>query len=361
LVSARKIGRQLGPVLVVLALVTVSCGDSSDAYVVLHVDADGTVAKRRISQIQVTVDNVTRTFAAAKALPASLGIVTNRTGSLIVTVVGADAVTALGVWTGTIDAKVGATVNRDVVLSCDKSNCGVLIIPGQDGGIDDVGDGHDTASTGSGDAGGSFGAAGTTGAAGTAGTAGTTDAAGTTGAAGSTGAAGTTGAGGSTGAAGSSPKVDGCNHVNWTFTPEYTCDPTTIPTCGGCIQTPTLCEPQYAIDGDTTTRYTDGHIQAGGEYVIVAFGSAVKISGISVVTTSVGDGAKAYQLQYSPDGTNFTLFTPTVAGTGGDNLMIPFPATVMKAIKMIQTGMVVAPATSWWSINEITLNGCVDQ
>jgi hypothetical protein len=99
----------------------------------------------------------------------------------------------------------------------------------------------------------------------------------------------------------------------------------------------------------------------GGEYVVIAFGSAVKISGMNIMTTSAGDGAKAYQLQYSTNGTTFTPFTPDVAGTGGDNITITFPATSMRAIKIIQTGKVTGTATSWWSIHEITVAGCVDQ
>ena len=78
------------------------------------------------------------------------------------------------------------------------------------------------------------------------------------------------------------------------------------------------------------------------------------------VTSNGGDGAKAYKLEYSTDGTTFVAFNPAVAGTGSDNITITFPATVMKAIRMTQTGAVVAPATNWWSIFEITFAGCVD-
>jgi hypothetical protein len=151
--------------------------------------------------------------------------------------------------------------------------------------------------------------------------------------------------------------------VNWTFTPEYICDPATIPMCGFCSQTPTQCGPQYAIDGDTTTRYTDGRTQAGGEYVTLAFGNSIKLSGVILIANPPGDGAKAYKAEYSTDGTTFVAFAPVVAGTGGlASLPIRFPAaTIMKALKITQTGAVVPPAISWWSINEITLNGCVNQ
>ena len=75
------------------------------------------------------------------------------------------------------------------------------------------------------------------------------------------------------------------------------------------------------------------------------------------------DAATAYKAEYSTDGTTFVAFAPPVAGTGGvASIPITFPsATIMTAVKITQTGVVVAPATSWWSISELTLTGCVDQ
>jgi len=165
----------------------------------------------------------------------------------------------------------------------------------------------------------------------------------------------------STGAAGApSNALDGCNHVNWVFTPSLICDPAANPSCNFQAS---ARDPAGAIDGDTTTRYTDGQTQVGGEYVILAFGSTIKLSGVTLIANPAADGAKAYKAEYSTDGTTFVAFAPAVAGTGGlASLPINFPAaTLMRAIKITQTGMTVAPATSWWSINEITLNGCVDQ
>jgi hypothetical protein len=203
---------------------------------------------------------------------------------------------------------------------------------------------------------GSNGTAGTT-----AGTNGTAGAAGTTaGTNGTAGAAGTTA--GTGGAAGTAPlpNLDGCNHVNWIFTPEYVCDPATNPSCN--FQA-TARDPAGAIDGDPTTRYTDGRTQAGGEYVTLNFQSSIKVNGISIVANPATDAAKAYKVEYSTDTMNYVAFNPAVAGTGGVSPQnIAFPTgSVLRAIKITQTGAVVAPATSWWSINEITLTGCVDQ
>jgi hypothetical protein len=81
------------------------------------------------------------------------------------------------------------------------------------------------------------------------------------------------------------------------------------------------------------------------------------------MTSTATDYIRAYRAEFSAtDGTTFTPFAPVVMGTGSANLTITFPAaTTMKAIKIYQTGMVVAPSTSWWAINEITLVGCVQQ
>jgi hypothetical protein len=158
--------------------------------------------------------------------------------------------------------------------------------------------------------------------------------------------------------AGAGGTVNGCDRANWTFTPQYTCD---YPGNGNCNFDINQRAPAGAIDGLANTRYTDGRTQAGGEYVIVSFAGKVKLSGMNVMTTTGGDGAKAYRLEYSTDGTTFTVFTPAIAAVGGDNLMIPFPATTLKAIKMVQTGMAVAPAINWWSIHEITFTGCTPQ
>jgi hypothetical protein len=219
--------------------------------------------------------------------------------------------------------------------------------------------GAGTGAAGTGAAG--TGAAGT-GAAGT-GTAGTgaagTGAAGTgaagTGAAG-TGAAGTGAAG--TGAAGVSG-VNGCPNTAWTFTPNFICQAPN-PSCG-FAETARL--PQYAIDGDTGTRYTSGKTQSGDENFVLSFAGRVRISGITLnAQGSANDAMRAYRVEYSAtDGTTFVPFNPVVQGTGNANLTINFPATTMKAIKVYQTGMQPAGVTSWWSIHEITLVGCQQQ
>ena len=54
-------------------------------------------------------------------------------------------------------------------------------------------------------------------------------------------------------------------------------------------------------------------------------------------------------------------FNPAVTGAGADTdiKMIAVPAVQMSALKIMQTGMVMAPDTVWWSICDITLQGCM--
>jgi hypothetical protein len=60
---------------------------------------------------------------------------------------------------------------------------------------------------------------------------------------------------------------------------------------------------------------------------------------------------------YSTDRTTFVAFAPAVAGTGGlASIPLNFPAaTIAQTLKITQGGAVVAPATSWWAVNEIAL------
>jgi hypothetical protein len=147
-----------------------------------------------------------------------------------------------------------------------------------------------------------------------------------------------------------------CMHASWTIAATDECMDSN-PSCPNIPVTQKALA--NAIDGDATTRYTSGKTQAGNESVTVTFPSTVTISGVGL-TSMNGDGPVMYDVQYSPDGTTFMEFTPAVTGAGSDLLTITFPAPqAMKAVRVKQTGMVMAPATSWWSIYEFTVTGCM--
>jgi hypothetical protein len=163
--------------------------------------------------------------------------------------------------------------------------------------------------------------------------------------------------------------VNGCDRTTWSITANYTCDSTTNPACGFCgAAVGAMCAPQNAIDGDPNTRYTDGHPQTGGEYVILHFGGPVTIDGVEIVEPTASDRALGVEVEYSVDGVTFVPFCPAVTYTfiadPQHNLYAPvspldlsFPQSpLIKALKITQTGQ--ASDGSWWSINEIAVQGC---
>jgi hypothetical protein len=194
------------------------------------------------------------------------------------------------------------------------------------------------------------GAAGATGEAGASGGAG----AGAAGAAGQPCTMGATGgAGGGTGSA--------CAHAMWTFTPSVMCTAGN-PACGFCGNQMTgTCAPKNAIDGVATTRFTDGQAQGGvGENFVLAFAAPVSVTGIKLDSTGFAtDATTSYLVEYSLDGSTFQGWCPPVAGMGaGATTDITFPARIsVKALRVSQTG-VAADGHSWWSLSEVTLDGC---
>jgi hypothetical protein len=122
--------------------------------------------------------------------------------------------------------------------------------------------------------------------------------------------------------------------------------------------------PSNAIDGQAGTRWSTGLTQAGGEWFKVLFPKMVTLGGIVLDTTaSATDFPRGYLVEYSTDG---TTFMPVMAADGGSLTgvgavvtTIAFPAPVsLLAVRVTQTGVVVAPATSWWSIHEFTVTNC---
>jgi hypothetical protein len=224
---------------------------------------------------------------------------------------------------------------------------------------------------------GAAGAAGTTGTAGaaggTAGDQGTAGAAGTT--AGTAGAAGTTA--GTAGAAGTTAGTGG-----GAGTGTGTCMNSTVVTAGGsetncgaktgwkatAMPTPpskylnipdTALQPQYAIDGNTTTRYSSGMTMADGFYFQVDLGSAKMISGITVDTSEGADAmdvADGYDVGVSMDGTTFTSVASCMFNAAPMEV-INFKATMGRYVRYTNKG---APGpnngpTSWLSIHEFDI------
>lgn len=142
-----------------------------------------------------------------------------------------------------------------------------------------------------------------------------------------------------------------CSYLNWDFTATDVCDGTP-----DCMFDATQRLPAGAIDGNMTTRYTSGHPQDGTEEYTIHFPASVTLSGITVAH-SAGDEANMYAIEYSTNGTTFMAFNPAAEGAGVANLVVTFPEpTSMTDVKIKQTGTTVTP---WWSILEITVQGCM--
>lgn len=137
-------------------LSAMGCGSSQDSVVVLRVDTTGFAPKPAITSLQVTVDGITRRYAVGASLPVTLGILTGKTGTLPASVVGIDVAGPIGQWSGTVTPQKGKVVTQNVVLSCAGADCGTLIPPEDDGGMNDAG--GDAGSDASGGKGGTAGA-----------------------------------------------------------------------------------------------------------------------------------------------------------------------------------------------------------
>ncbi len=111
--------------------------------------------------------------------------------------------------------------------------------------------------------------------------------------------------------------------------------------------------PQYAVDGNTATRFTDGTAQTGGEYFQVDLCQAKYVNGLTVDDTiDMGDVAAAFDVDVSLDGTCWdTVYNSQIAAIPLE--VATFPSVLARFVRYTQTG--VSAAASWLSIDEITV------
>lgn len=104
----------------------------------------------------------------------------------------------------------------------------------------------------------------------------------------------------------------------------------------------------YALDWNTGTRWSSGASQTGGQWFQVDMGSKKVIDQITfeTKTTDKWDYPRAYQVQVSNDGSNWT----TVASDKGFGwrTVVTFDPQFAQYIRINQTGA----ASEWWSIAE---------
>ena len=104
-----------------------------------------------------------------------------------------------------------------------------------------------------------------------------------------------------------------------------------------------------ALDGDSTTRWTTGAAQAGGEWFQVDMGSPTLLNRVYVNAAGFdggGDFPAGYQVLVSPDASSWKNVA-SGPGTSG-NTVIPFTAQVARYVRVVQTGT----SARWWSVAE---------
>jgi len=114
--------------------------------------------------------------------------------------------------------------------------------------------------------------------------------------------------------------------------------------------------PQYAVDGNTATRFTDGQAQVGGEYFQIDLYEDEYVNGVTVNNAvDTTDVATSFEVDVSLDGTCWKAVfnSPTQALS---NEVITFASVRARFVRYIQTGNdATIPNMPWFSIDEITV------
>jgi hypothetical protein len=109
-----------------------------------------------------------------------------------------------------------------------------------------------------------------------------------------------------------------------------------------------------AIDGQIESRYDTRKSQAPGMWVSVTLPKEETVTGVKLDASGSGnDYPRGYEIYLSADGNNWGQ--PVAKGEGKSALLeIKFPATKVKALRIVQTGEAKG---NFWSIHELDLMG----
>ncbi|HHV99644.1 MAG TPA: hypothetical protein GXX36_08745 [Clostridiaceae bacterium] len=108
-----------------------------------------------------------------------------------------------------------------------------------------------------------------------------------------------------------------------------------------------------ALDGDISSRWTNGTAIAAGQWFQVDMKEINAISGISLdAGSSTGDYPRGYDVSVSMDGSNWR--TVAVGYIPAQDNIISFPVEFARYIKVTQTG---SANNNWWSIHEFKVFG----
>jgi hypothetical protein len=141
-------------------------------------------------------------------------------------------------------------------------------------------------------------------------------------------------------------------------------DPTDSTMCSGITQTPSQWQPQYAVDGNLSTRYTTCAAGVGTEWFQVDMCRAALVHGVTLAENSstVNDQATAYNVQVSLDETNWTsVAMSSSVAPGTAVLAVKFAPVTARFVRFSQTGKVGTSngdgsfVPKWWSIAEFNV------
>jgi hypothetical protein len=172
------------------------------------------------------------------------------------------------------------------------------------------------------------------------------------GAGGTAGKGGTGGSGGSGGSGGAGTVKCGAPAIPASAQWKATAMPECAPTCTDPNGPFTAA---LAIDGSAATRFASGQTQTGGEWLQIDLGAAAAVNRLTLNTVPANDYTRHYQVRVS--NTSGDMAAPVVAegdGVAGTTNVTFGKVGSGRFVLITQTGT-VAPATSWWSINEITV------
>lgn len=113
--------------------------------------------------------------------------------------------------------------------------------------------------------------------------------------------------------------------------------------------------PEYAVDGDRSTRFDSAGYQTPGQWFQFDMGEDYELTGMTLDTTgSDNDFPRGYEVRFSDDGKSWD--EPIASGNGSGKLTtISLPAgSIGRFVCIIQTGK---KKGNFWSIHELTVHG----
>jgi hypothetical protein len=204
--------------------------------------------------------------------------------------------------------------------------------------------------------------------------------AGTGGSAGSGGVGGTSGAGGSggktsggsggkggSGGSGGTPSTIKCSDHPLTLKSTWG-EAASSSSLGNGMESDGLYNPpSHLTDGNINERWSTGKPQSGDEWFQIDFGAEVTLSQITMqLGSNPNDWPRGYAIRVSnlDAVSNVAAFSAPVLANGvgamSTDVVVSLPDPVTGRYLLVrQTGVVEAPAESWWTIAEL-LVGCVD-